>query len=66
METIAFVKKYEKSQELVNDTSSFNGTLSLTIETIGSDTTQQEKIKEHILSEVKRICSDISKDPTGF
>lgn len=65
-ETIVYVKQYQTSQELVKNEPIFSGELDLKIILQGRNTEQQEKIKEHILKEVKRICSELSTSPIDF
>lgn len=65
-ETIVYVKEYQTSQELVKNEPTFSGELGLKIILQGRNTEQQEKIKEHILKEVKRICSELSTSPIDF
>lgn len=65
-ETIVYVKQYQTSQELVMNEPIFCGKLDLKIILQGRNTEQQEKIKEHILKEVKRICSELSTSPIDF
>lgn len=55
------VESYTNEQQLLNNELSFSGKLILEIKTCGEDTVEQEKIKKHILQEVQKMCSEITK-----